>query len=124
MARPLIEVWPLATYLAEEMQARGWTDKDVAKRIPGDYTHNLLFVGLTLTIQDEKMILTDQSAKVLADAFGTSPEYIKNLHKSWLENPAGRQPFECPEELLTEWVFPANDGREPEPDILSPGEKA
>ena len=103
------EVFCLGEFLADEMQARGWTSYDVAKRMPGDYRKNLLIVAFTLSLQDENLLLSKDVAALLAGAFEVSPDYIENLHRAWLENPEGRQPFECPENLLPEIVMPAND---------------
>ena len=106
------EVFCLGEHLADEMQARGWTAYDVASRMPGDYTENLLIVGVTLAVQDENLILTSNVAAALATAFDVSQDYIEGLHRAWRDNPKARQPFECPEHLLPKIVMTANDAGE------------
>jgi hypothetical protein len=103
-----IEVWPLASYIADEMQARGWTAVDVANRMSGDYPHNVCEVNLMLAVQSDNMILDNLIPRV-ALAFGVSPEYFHALHRGWLRNPSARQPFTCPEGILDGMIFPDND---------------
>lgn len=108
-------VWPLASFLAEEMDARGWTCVDVAERMPGEYAINIGIINLMLAVQDDRLLLTEGCAEALATAFGSSADYFIKLDRSWRENPAVRQPFECPEHLLDGLVFPTNDNAEPTP---------
>lgn len=100
------EVFSLAEMLADEMEARGWTCVDVARRMPGDYAINVLIINFTLAITDEKLLLSDDTAEAFATAFGVSAEYIKNIHQMWGRWPDRRSPFECPEHLLDGMIFP------------------
>lgn len=109
LAPPPVEVWPLAYYLAEEMEARGWRATDVAARMPGDCGRNIIMVNLLLSVQDEKMLLDAQIMSALGDAFDVSADLFKNLHNNWLQWPAARQAFECPEHLLNGLLIPCND---------------
>lgn len=103
------EVWPLASYLAEEMQARDWTCVDVAQRMGGDYRMDIGVINFFLVVPPEKLVVDLKLIAALAQAFGMSPGYLHNLHQFWIDNPLGRQPFECPEELLDGLIFPEND---------------
>ena len=75
-----IEVWPLASHLAEEMEHRGWTAVDVAKRMPGDYAHNIGIINLVLAVQTDNMIIDHRTTEPIARAFGVSTEFFQNLH--------------------------------------------
>jgi hypothetical protein len=99
------EVFPLAEYLADEMQARGWTAVDVARRMPGDYAINIGVVNLTLAIQDDGLLFDGVSLQGLAAAFDVDPAFFANLHAVWLRYPNARAEFKCPEELLTGMIF-------------------
>lgn len=102
-------VWPLASYLAEIMQARSWTCVDVAHRMPGDYRRNIVFINLVMAVQNPQILLTAKHAAVIASAFGVSPQYISRLHDEWLRWPNARQSFECPDHLLDGILIPDND---------------
>lgn len=99
-------VWPLADYLAEEMDERGWTCVDVARRMPGEYSSNIGVINVVLACCQKEFIVSKDLAKRIATAFDVSPQYILKLHQVWTENPAARQPFECPNHLLDGLEFP------------------
>ena len=103
-------VWPLADCLAEEMEERGWTCVDLAMRMPGDYASNIGVINVILAISStggpDTFTLGDDVAEGLALAFGVSPQLINGLHKSWVDNPQARQPFNCPEHLFAGIEFP------------------
>ena len=99
-ARRPAEVWPIGYFLAEEMIERGWTSRDVAARMDGDFGVNAIAVDFYLAIADERLKFGFEQAKELADAFDVSPEYLMNLHRTWVENPQARQEWECPEHLF------------------------
>jgi HTH-type transcriptional regulator / antitoxin HigA len=66
------EVFPPGDYIREELEARGWTQTDLAK-----------IIGRTQPAVNEmitgKRGITPESALALAAAFGTSPEFWMNL---------------------------------------------
>jgi len=106
MTRTPAEVFPLAQFMAEEMDERGWTAVDVAKRMGGDYGKNIGIVNLVLCVHRDSMRL-DDCIDDLALAFDVSAEMFRKLHQTWLDNPSARLPFECPEHLLGGFIFPA-----------------
>ena len=70
------EVFPPGNYLREELQARGWTQQDLAAIIGKDYrTVNELVTG--------RRSVTPDTAVALAAALGTTPEYWLNLDASY-----------------------------------------
>jgi HTH-type transcriptional regulator / antitoxin HigA len=70
--RKAAQVFPPGDYIREELQARGWTQADLAK-----------IIGRTQPAVNEmisgKRGITPESALALSAAFGTSPEFWMNL---------------------------------------------
>lgn len=66
------EVFPPGDYIREELEARGWTQSDLAK-----------VMGRSQPAVNEiingKRGITPESALALSAAFGTSPEFWMNL---------------------------------------------
>lgn len=97
------EVWPLASFLVEEMEARGWKTDDVAVRMGGttveEVSRDLLCLDLLLCVQDDKLLLGDMPAK-LAKAFDTSEDLWTNLDAYWRKYPERRADFDCPESIF------------------------
>ena len=70
------EVFPPGEFIKEEIDARGWNQNDLAEilgRAPRDVSE----------IINGKRAITPATAKVLADAFGTSAELWMNLESSY-----------------------------------------
>lgn len=104
-----IEVWPLASYLAEEMEARDWTTDDVAKRMGGELWRDCLVVATLLSVQEDNLIVGDDTFIGLSLAFDVSEDLFRNLDQLWRDYPDRREPFEAPDRLfgpLTVSCFP------------------
>lgn len=105
MRKP-VEVWPLASFLCDEMEARGWQTQDVAVRMGGktsdDMAHDLLELDLIMCVQDDKLTIGDETFLKLSQAFGVSAECFKNLDAKWREWPDRREPFEPPDSIFGE----------------------
>lgn len=82
MSRMPAECWPLSVFIREEMEARGWTDADLYARL-GDDPVMLCAVDLTLTVDDPGLILDENTAAALGQAFDVDPSYFLNLDKAW-----------------------------------------
>lgn len=98
------EVFSLAEFLADEMLERGWTTLDVAVRMGGtvdEMARNQLVVGLILSVQDDKLLLSDENFNDLARAFDVSADYFRNLDAGWRKHPDRRVPFEPSHRLFT-----------------------
>lgn len=70
------EVFPPGEFLREELEARGWSQQelaDILDRSP----------RLVSEIISGKRAVTPETAKGLSDAFGTSPEYWMNLESQY-----------------------------------------
>lgn len=66
------ELFPPGEYVRDELEARGWTQRDLAKVI------NRPLQAVNEIIRGKKRI-TAETAKAIALAFGTSPELWLNL---------------------------------------------
>ena len=94
------EVFPLAEYLCDEMDARGWGTADVAVRMPGDAAMNQMKVDLVLTVVDRGLIVDDETFDGLALAFGVSRGFFRHLDAVWRQWPDRRAEFSAPERLF------------------------
>lgn len=78
---------PLGSYLLEEMQERGWTSAEVARRIGGTEKEIGIWeltVDMLIFMSDRPdVILGQDTADALGKAFDTSPEYWSNLHNGY-----------------------------------------
>lgn len=72
----LVEMFPVGEHLADELEARGWSQADLADILDRPKQ----FVSEIITGKKE---LTRESASQLAAAFGTSAEYWLNLQDSY-----------------------------------------
>lgn len=70
------EVFPPGDFIKEEIDARGWTQEDLAKILgkPAPTVNQI--------IKGKRAIIADTAAR-LAAAFGTSPEFWMNLESTW-----------------------------------------
>lgn len=98
------EVFPLAQFVCEEMEARGWTSDDVAIRMgyktDEEYGLDLFSFGLLMSVQEDGLLVGDELFRKLALAFDVSEEYFRNLDATWRKWPDRRVPFECPDSLF------------------------
>lgn len=97
------EVHPLAHYLCEEMEARGWTSDDVALRMGGDeeeVARNMLVVNLILSVHKDSLVFEDATLAKLAKAFDVSAAFFRNLDAIWRDHPDRRIPFTPPESIF------------------------
>lgn len=71
-----VEAFPPGEFLKEELEARGWTQTDLAEILGRP-------VQLVNEIIANKRVITPETAKGLADAFGTSGQYWLNLQSAY-----------------------------------------
>lgn len=99
------EVFPLAQFVGEEMEARGWTSADVAFRMgfkdETDFGLKCFEVDLFLAVQEDGLILPPAFLDGLARAFGVSETFFSNLHEVWRRYPDRRVPYEPPDYLFS-----------------------
>lgn len=98
------QVWPLASFIAEEMEARGWDTDDVAMRMgyktDEEFGLDLLSFGMLLCVQEDGLLVGDNLFRKMALAFDVSENYLRKLDFAWRHWPDRREPFECPEKLF------------------------
>lgn len=96
------EVFPLAMFLADEMQKRGWRTEDVALRMKNKrgFAIDLLCLDMLMAVQSDNLLLDGETVYGLARAFDVVSDYFVRLDKAWRENPARRATWACPEELF------------------------
>ena len=70
------EAFPPGDFIKEEMEARNWTQDDLAKVLGKS-------VRLVHEVVNAKRAVTPETAMALADAFGTSAHYWLNLENAW-----------------------------------------
>lgn len=84
------ETFPPGIFLAEEMEARGWTSRDVARRMGETEESKIaldeLVVDLILHVHDKGARVGDDTAKKLGLAFGVEPQFFLNLEAAWLSH--------------------------------------
>src|SRR6185437_12527526 len=86
-----VEAFPPASYLAEEMEARGWRAADVAARMGGETAYerglDLLEIEMMLALlgHRDNVLTDDKTCHKLARAFDTSADLWLNLEKYWQE---------------------------------------
>src|SRR3990172_7835061 len=74
--RPIAEAFPPGDFIKEELEARNWTQSELADIIG---RHPQLITELITA----KRAITPEIAKSLGDAFGTSAQYWMNLDSSY-----------------------------------------
>jgi plasmid maintenance system antidote protein VapI len=82
------QVWHPATFIQEELDARGWTLRDLVFRMrryesEADWAINMLAFEMYMTVQDKDVLLGAEMANDLGVAFDVSPETFINLDASW-----------------------------------------
>ena len=86
------EVYPVAHFVKEEMEARGWSLEDLLNRLPGERDVNQLTLEIMTATPDfdhdirKDMRLGEEMARILAHAFGTSKEFWMNLDAAWVKH--------------------------------------
>ena len=84
-----------SVFIQEELDARGWTTRDLAMRMCGttarDVAIEQLALDLYLAVGPQQTGMRIGSTLGLAHAFGTTPEYWRNLERAWLDWKAAQQ---------------------------------
>lgn len=79
-------------FLKDEMDARGWTAEDVARRMGGDDPRvDLLCVELTIHVDDPGLLLDETTSEKLGRAFGVSPKFFSRLDQAYRQHAAERR---------------------------------
>lgn len=76
-----IQAFSTWEYLADEIEARGWTVEEMAVRMGGDASINLCAIEL-IRLEDPNIFLGQEMAEGIAKAFGTSADLWLRLDKT------------------------------------------
>lgn len=79
------EVFPPGDFIYEELKARGWTIRQLARRMGGDIGVNELSISLLIQCPTRGLLIGEETAEKLGQAFDVSPEFFLNLDKAWQE---------------------------------------
>lgn len=75
-------------FIKDEMEARGWTLKDVAARmgvVPlHDYGLHYLALEMYFAVHEPNLRIGQDTADALGRAFGVNPQFFLNLEAAWL----------------------------------------
>ena len=74
-----------SVFIREEMKARQWDRRQLARRMPGNYAMNLLVIRLYLDVGPTEPGLLIGDGEDFGAAFGVSGEFFRNLEAAWLE---------------------------------------
>lgn len=79
------EAFHPSEFIAEELEARGWSQDYLAVRMGGDPAINLLTLDMYRIVgpKDPRMRLGEATAAALGQAFGVSPQLFLNLEDAW-----------------------------------------
>jgi plasmid maintenance system antidote protein VapI len=84
-ARKPAEVWPVGHFIENEMRERGWTRRELVKRV-GCGMVNQLAINILIDAPQKGVRIGNDLAADIARAFGTSAELWLNLDKAWQDN--------------------------------------
>jgi plasmid maintenance system antidote protein VapI len=85
------EVWPVGHFIENEMRARGWTRRELVKRLGGSNVDQLA-IDLLIDAPQKGVLIGRDLAADIARAFGTSAELWLNLDKAWQDNNGSELP--------------------------------
>lgn len=110
MAMIPAEVFPLAEYLVEEMEVRGWKSADVGMRMGNarGYEMDAFCFELVLANDDDRCSIDDETFAGMARAFDVSEALLRNLDAVWRKHQDRRAPFEVPDAFFNAGSFPAS----------------
>lgn len=89
------EAWHPSIYILEELDARGWSIADLAKRMPGDFAVNNLAMETYLLIGPGEPKLRIGDTAGLAQAFDVDAALFTNLENAWLNHPTTQAMLNC-----------------------------
>lgn len=73
-------------FIYEEMEARGWDEWELARRMGGDAAHNKLSLEILDVCREVDVLLGEDGAEQMSHAFGTGAEIWLNLDKTWRDH--------------------------------------
>lgn len=87
-------------YIAEELQARGWSVRDLAERMGGDVDVNHCALEIYFAVAQKPELAVGCHLEGMADqlgtALGTGPEIWRNLERSYIASVKAQKERQCP----------------------------
>lgn len=83
MTRIPAETFSPGEFIKDELNERGWSTFELAKRMSGDVALNSCNIGLLIHAPDKAMILDKDTSARLGRAFGVSADFFRNLDCAW-----------------------------------------
>jgi len=77
--------------LSDELSARGWTNRDLAKRMEGDTDQNHCIIDLMIFAPNKSVFIAEDTSANLGKALGVSPKFFLKLDAMWRAPPPGGQ---------------------------------
>jgi len=81
-------------YIAEELEARGWSRSDLAERMNHSYAQTVLDIYFLIGPTKTNCRIGIRTAEALARAFDVSPEYFIALERDWLQSKGVEPPHD------------------------------
>jgi plasmid maintenance system antidote protein VapI len=76
-----------SVFIQEEMDERGWSRRELARRMGGDYRMKRLEIDLYFEVGPDKTNMRlGRTGEDMARAFDVSPEFLRNLEAAWLKS--------------------------------------
>lgn len=106
------EVFHPSVFIQDEMDARGWTRDELARRMGGDFAVTRLSLDLYFSVHSRNLRMGEESISSFAKAFGGSEDYFVNLEKAWIEHPSSAVAQTAPElRIVRKADLPPTAGR-------------
>ncbi len=78
--------FPPGEFIKDELNARGWTTRDLAERMGGDIDRNHCCVDLLVYAPAKGMMLDAETSRQLGRAFGVSDKFFAKLDEQWQQS--------------------------------------
>lgn len=77
------ELYHISEYIKDELYARSWTIKELARRMDGNFAENESIIKLLIAVHDKNLYLDIRTAVQLAKAFDVDPIFLINkIHRT------------------------------------------
>lgn len=77
------KVFHVMDFVNDELEARGWNLDVLAVRMGGDASRNLLALQILDNVREPGVLLGEESAAAIGNAFGTGAKLWLNLDDTW-----------------------------------------
>ena len=96
-SRHSAEAFHPSIFIQDEMDARGWTRDDLARRMGGDFLVTRIALDFYFAVHDRNLRMGDDGICGFAKAFGISEDCFRNLERAWIDHPSSEVPTTAPD---------------------------